>query len=112
MRSALVFLVLLLSACEGSFVTVGDVGRKAKIDKSFEARDACLAKNAAAADVASDADTATIARAVALACAPETEKLVDATNRDGDAQVAASIRQNSEFRAMKYVMKARGQAIF
>ncbi len=111
MRSALVFLVLLLSACEGSFVTVGDVGRKAKIDKSFEARDACLAKNAAA-DVTSDADAATIARAVALACAPETEKLVDATNRDGDAQVAASIRQNSEFRAMKYVMKARGQAIF
>ena len=111
MRSALVFLVLLLSACEGSFVTVSDVGRKAKIDKSFEARDACLEKNAAA-DVTSDADTATIARAVALACASETEKLVDATNRDGDAQVAASIRQNSEFRAMKYVMKARGQAIF
>jgi len=111
MRSALVFLVLLLSACEGSFVTVGDVGRKARIDKSFEAREACLAKNAAA-DAASDADTATIARAVALACAPETEKLVDATNRDGDAQVATSIRQNSEFRAMKYVMKARGQAIF
>ncbi len=47
-----------------------------------------------------------------MPCAPETEKLVDATNRDGDAQVAASIRQNSEFRAMKYVMKARGQAIF
>jgi hypothetical protein len=111
MRSALVFLVLLLSACEGSFVTVSDVGRKAKIEKSFAARDACLAKNAAA-DVTSDADAATIARAVALACAPETEKLVDATNRDGDTQVAASIRQNSEFRAMKYVMKARGQAIF
>jgi hypothetical protein len=111
MRSALVILLLLLSACEGSFVTVGDVGRKARIDRSFEARDACLEKNAAA-DVTTSADAGTIARAVALACAPETEKLVDASNLDGNAQVAASIRQNSEFRAMKYVMKARGQAIF
>ena len=111
MRSTLVFLVLLLGACEGSFVTVGDLGRKVKIEKSYEARDACLAKNAAA-DVTGDADANTIARAVALACAPETEKLVEASNLDGDAKVAASIRENSEFRAMKYVLKARGQPIF
>ncbi len=111
MRAALVFLVLLLSACEGSFVTVGDLGRKAKIDKSYEARDACLAKNANA-DVTGDADATTLAHAVALACTPETEKLVEASNLDGDAKVADAIRQNSEFRAKKYVMKARGQAVF
>src|SRR5258708_19253805 len=103
MRSALVFHVLLLSACEGSFVTVSDVGRKAKIDKSFEARDACLAKNAAA-DVTSDAEAATIARAGALACPPETEQLADPTNRDGDAQAAAPILPNSEFRPIKSVI--------
>ena len=111
MRTALVFLVLLLSACEGSFVTVGDVGRKVKIDKSYEARDTCLAKNANA-DGTGDADATTLAHAVALACAPETEKLVEASNLDGDAKVADAIRQNSEYRAVKYVMKARGQAVF
>jgi hypothetical protein len=111
MRVALVFLALLLSACEGSFVTVSDVGRKAKIDKTYEARDACLARNANA-DGTGSTDATTLAHAVALACAPETEKLVDASNRDGDANVAEAIRQNSEFRAMKYVMKSRGQAVF
>ena len=111
MRTALVFLVLLLSACEGSFVTVSDLGRKTKIDKTYVARDACLARNAAA-DVTTEADASTIAHAVALACASETEKLIDASNRDGDAKVAEAIRENSEFRARGYVLKARGQPIF
>jgi hypothetical protein len=35
-----------------------------------------------------------------------------AANRDGDAKVATAIRQDSEFRAMGYVLKARGQLIF
>jgi hypothetical protein len=108
MRTALVLLILLLSACGN---TTGDGRRTANINKSYEARDACLARNAAADDI-SNSDPATIARAVALACSPETEKLVEATNRDGDAKVAAAIRANSEFRAMGYVLKARGQLIF
>jgi hypothetical protein len=108
MRPALVLLILLLSACGN---TTGDGRRTAKIDKAFVARDACLARNAAADDV-SNSDPATIARAVALACSPETEQLVTASNRDGDAKVAAAIRQESEFRAMGYVLKARGQLIF
>jgi hypothetical protein len=45
MRTALVFLVLLLSACGN---TTGDGRRTSKIDKSYAARDACLARNAAA----------------------------------------------------------------
>ena len=47
-----------------------------------------------------------------MACSPETEKLLAAANRDGDAKVAAAIRQDSEFRATSYVLKERGQPIF
>jgi hypothetical protein len=108
MRLALVVLVPLLSACT---YTTGDGRRTAKIDKSYMARDACLARNAAADDI-SNSDPATLARAVALACSPETQQLVVAANRDGDAKVATAIRQDSEFRAMGYVLKARGQLIF
>src|SRR5580704_7801388 len=108
MRPALVFLVLLLSACGN---TTGDGRRTATIDKSYKARDACLARNAAADDI-SNSDSATIARAVALACSPETEQLVEKSNRDGDSKVADAIRKDSEFRAMGYVLKARGQLIF
>jgi hypothetical protein len=105
MRTALVFLVLLLSACGN---TTGDGRRTSKIDKSYAARDACLARNAGADDI-SNSDPATIARAIALACAPETEKLVEMSNRDGDPRVASAIRKDSEFRAMGYVLRARGQ---
>jgi hypothetical protein len=108
MRPALVFLVLLLSACGN---TTGDGRRTANIDKFYKARDACLARNAAADDI-SNSDPATLARAVALACSPETEQLVVAANRDGDAKVATAIRQDSEFRATGYILKARGQLIF
>lgn len=111
MRILLVFLVLPLAACEGSFVRASDLGRKTKVDNTYEARDACLARNAAA-DGTSTTDATTLARAAALACAPETEKLVEATNTSGDAKVAAAIRSDSEFRAMKYVLQARGQPIF
>jgi hypothetical protein len=111
MRVIVVFLVLLLAACEGSFVAVGDKVRIAKIDKSGEARDACLARYAAASE-GSASDPTSVAHAVAQACAAETEKLVEASNFDGDPKVIEAIRQNSEFRAMGYVMKARRQAIF
>ena len=108
MRPALVLLVLLLAAC-GS--TTGDGRRTANIDKSYKVRDACLARNASADDI-SNSDPSTLAQAVALACLPETEQLVAAANRDGDAKVAAAIRKDSEFRAMGYILKARGQLIF
>jgi hypothetical protein len=108
MQATFVPLLLLFSACS---YTTGDGRRTAKIDKSYAERDACLARNAAADDI-SNSDTATIARAVAMACAPETEKLVAAANRDGDVKVATAIRADSEFRARGYVLKARGQLIF
>ena len=108
MRPALVLLVLLLTACGN---TTGDGRRTANINKSYKVRDACLARNASADDI-SNSDAATLARAVALACLPETEQLVSAANRDGDAKVAAAIRQDSEFRARGYILKVRGQPIF
>jgi hypothetical protein len=111
MRIVLVLVVLLLAACEGSFVRSGNLGRKVNIDKSYEARDACLARNAAA-DGTGATDPATLAHAVALACSAETDKLISASDLSGDAKVATSIRQDSEFRALGFVMKARGQAIF
>jgi hypothetical protein len=110
MRIVLVFL-LLLGACEGGFVRAGDLGRKVKTEKAYEARDTCLARNAAA-DGTGAADPNTLAHAVAMACATETQKLIEASNIDGDAKIASNIRQDSEFRALGYVMKARGQAIF
>jgi len=110
MRNAVVFLVLLLSACEGGFISPSDRWRVPRVSEAYAARDACLA-NKAAAEAADTIDAATAARAVAQACASETEKLIAISNRDGDAKVADNIRQNSEFRAMRYVLKARGQYV-
>lgn len=89
---------------------VGDKGREATIERLSAARDACLAKQAAAAD--STADAAVVARDVALACRDETERLAAAVNRDGDPRVTDAMRQRSEFRAMGYVLRARGVTIF
>jgi hypothetical protein len=109
MRTAAVFLALLLSGCAGAYHTSSDGRLETRINNAYKARDACLAKNAAA-DVTTSADADTIARAVALACASETDKLVEVSNRDGDPKVASAIRKDSEFRAMGFVVRARGQA--
>ena len=109
MRIAVVFLALLLGACaEGTYQSPIDGRLMTKIDRSFAARDACLARNASADDI-SNSDPATLARAVALACTSETEQLVAVSNRDGDPRAASAIRRDSEFRAMGYVLRARGQ---
>mgnify|MGYP006915254494 CR=1 FL=1 len=63
-------------------------------------------KQAAAAD--STADAAIVARDVASACRDETDRLAATVNRDGDPKVTDAIRQRSEFRAMGYVLRARG----
>lgn len=112
MRWYILLCALFLGACEGSFFRPEHLGKKVSLEKSYAARDACLARNADA-DSSGPADNATLARGVAQACAAETEKLVVAADRgDSDPKVAAQIRKDTEFRALKYVMKARGQAIF
>ena len=106
MRRAFVLLVLFLTACEGSFIRPEDLGRKVAINKSYEARDTCLKHKAA--DAMASADPAELASAAALACQSETDRLITAANPDGDSKVTASIRHDTEFRALKYVLQARG----
>ena len=106
MRPAFVLLVLFLTACEGSFIRPEDFGRKVEINKSYEARDTCLKHKAA--DGMASADPAELASTAALACQSETDRLITAANPDGDSKVTASIRHDTEFRALKYVLQARG----
>src|SRR5258705_850745 len=110
MRIAVVFLALLLGACEGSFFSVGDRWHSSRISEAYAARDACLARYAAESNRIEEVTEA--ARDVAQDCAVETDKLVEISNRDGDAKVAANIREDSQFRARGYVLKARGQLVF
>ena len=109
MRIALVPVVLLLSGCAGAYHTPSDGRLQTRINDSYKARDDCLGKNAAA-DGTMSLDAAAVAQAAALACTPETDKLIELINRDGDPVVARRIRKDSEFRAMGYVLKARGQS--
>ena len=66
MRRALALLVLLVTACEGSFIRPEDLGRKVEINKSYEARDTCLKHKAV--DGMASADPAELASTAALAC--------------------------------------------
>ena len=106
MRRAFVLLVLSLTACEGSFIRPEDLGRKVEINKSYEARDTCLKHKAV--DGMASVDPGELASAAALACQSETARLITAANPDGDSKVTASIRQDTEFRALKYALQARG----
>jgi hypothetical protein len=106
MRIAVVLVALSLVACAGAYHTPSDGRLTSKINTAYAERDACLAKNAASDNLS---DPAAAARAAATACTEEIEKLVGVINRDGDPRVAESVRQDSEFRAMGYVLRARGQ---
>lgn len=44
------------------------------------------------------------ARALALACASHTDRLITASSR-GDAAIASAIRDDSEFRALGFVLR-------
>lgn len=101
-------LALAAAGCVGAYHTPSDGKLNSRINTAYASRDACLARNAAEDATLSLADQAA-ARAVALACVPETEKLVEVVNRDGDPQVAEAVRRDSEFRALGFVLRARGQ---
>jgi len=106
MRIAVVLVALPLVACAAAYHTPSDGRLNTKINTVYAERDACLARHAATDSVA---DAAVAASAAAVACTEETEKLVEILNRDGDPRVATAIRQDSEFRAKGYVLRARGQ---
>ena len=101
-------LALALTACAGAYHTPIDGRLNTRIINAYTARDACLAKNSSS-DLGLSLDAAQAANAVTLACVPETEKLIEVSNISGDPKVAESIRKDTEFRAMGYVLRARGQ---
>jgi hypothetical protein len=111
-RSALSVLVLSLGACHSASVLKGagysDPRLSGRIDDAYEARDACLARNAAPS-VSGERDVATIAKAVALSCKPETDKVIAVTNPFQDPKVTAAILKDSDGKAMRYVLLARGE---
>ena len=110
-RASILLVLLLVTACEGSFIRPENLGLQVQIKKSYEARDTCL-KRQAVADGTAGTDADALAHAAALACNAETDKLIAAANTDGDAKVTASIRHDTEFRAMKYVLQTRRLTAF
>ena len=110
--SVLTVLALSVSACHSASVLKGagysDPRLSGRIDKAYEARDACLARNAAPS-VSGEQDVATIARAVALSCMPETDKLIAITNPFQDPKVTSAILKDSDSKALRYVLLARGE---
>lgn len=105
------FVMLSLGGCEGSFIRPENLGKQVQIKRTYEARDVCLAKNAAS-EASSTVDATLLARAVAQSCTAETENLVTSSNFDGNARVASNIPQDSQYRALKFVLQERHQAIF
>ena len=78
----------------------------ARIERAYEARDACLSRNAA--PTSGESDVSNAARAVALSCMPETNQLIAVTNPQQDAKVTAAIMKDNDVKAMRYVRLARG----
>lgn len=105
----LVVLALSLGACSANS-HYSDPRLVSNIDKTYRARDACLARNAVPY-VKGDTDATNIARAVSLSCQTETDKLISLSNPTRDPAIAAAIRRDTESRAMGFVLKARGEVI-
>ena len=109
--AVLAVLALSLGACHSASVFKGagysDPRLSGRIEQAYEARDACLARNAAPS-VSGESDVAAIARAVALSCMPETDKLIALTNPFPDPRVTAAILKDNDSKAARYVLLARG----
>lgn len=111
-QAALAALALSLAACSRDLLFEGNgysnPRRVHQIKDLYAARDACLAKNAVPSD-GRNSDAASIAKAVALSCAPETARLIAATNVDNDPKIADAIRKDTDTRALHYVLQVRGE---
>ena len=107
MRTLILVALLSLAACSVNSQYSAPWAVKA-VDKTYEARDACLQRQAApyAGDTA---DASSIGRTISANCQAETDALIASSNPHRDPVVTAAIRQDSDFRATGYVLKARGQ---
>ncbi len=107
MRILIVVAVLSLAACSANSQYSEPWTVKA-VGKTYEARDACLQREAA--PYATDTgDASSIGRTVSANCQAETNALNASSNPHNDPVVTAAIRQDSDFRATGFVLKARGQ---
>ena len=70
--------------------------RVAKVERAYDARDACFMKNSA--PTTGEPDVASVARAVSLSCMPETNQLIAVTNPYNDPRVTAAIMAISSSR--------------
>ncbi len=109
-RVTLAVLALSLGACHSASV-LKEAGSSnprlsAQIERAYEARDACMSKNAA--PTKGESDVASVAKAVSLSCMPETNQLIAVTNPYQDPRVTAAILKDNDAKAMRYVMLARG----
>src|SRR5215218_4663906 len=102
-------LALLLGACNSASVLKGagysDPRLAGRIDRAYEARDACLAKNAVASG-SGQAGVASVAQAISLACMPETNQLIALTNPHQDPRVTQEIMKDTDAKAARYVLLA------
>lgn len=102
-------LALSLGACSRDYIFEGnEYSNPIKVNlikDLYKARDACLVKNAIPSDSA-NSDVTSVAKAVALACTPETDRLIAASNPDRDPRVTEAIRNDTDQRAARYVMRA------
>jgi hypothetical protein len=112
LQSALVLLPLALAGCEAATSLRGaglsDPLRMKSIDQAFEARDNCLVENIHLADVYAGS-AQSLAATAAASCQTQTDALISVSNPYGDPRVTAAIQKDSSFRAMGFVLKARGQ---
>ncbi len=110
-RTGLVLLALTLGACNTpAFFKAGGYSNPrvvTKVERAYEARDACLTKNAA--PTSGEPDVASVARAVSLSCLPETNQLIAVTNPYNDPRVTAAIMADNDAKALRYVRLARGE---
>ena len=104
--AALVLVTLSVGAC-GASPHYAEF-RSGKIESQAEIRNACLAK-AATAFASDNSEASSSAQAVALACKRETDKLVALMDQSWDPKVVQAMEKDAEFRAVGYILKARGQ---
>jgi len=107
MRTLIAVALLSLTACSANSQYSEPWTVKA-VGKTYEARDACLQREAAS-HAAGTEDPSSIGRTVSANCQAETNALIASSNPHNDPVVTAAIRQDSDFRAAGYVLKARGQ---
>lgn len=112
LKAVLVLLPFLLGGCEAATslrpAGLSDPKLMKSIDDAFAARDNCLAANVHLAD-AYGASAQSLAATAAASCQTQTDVLNALSNPYSDPRITAAIQRDSSFRAMGYVLKARGQ---